>query len=118
MAPPRRVGAKRGCTLCERASEAKRERIWHAVILRPGRVLDSVCLRRYFGQMNDERAREHHTRDAHLAPQNVGAEGADSGMDPDFVPGESNENPNEKRGSRKNRKLIPAWMTSRSADEE
>lgn len=67
------------------------------MILWPGRALDSACLRRYFGQVNDERAREHHNRDAHLAPQNITAESTGSEVDPDFVPDESNENPNEKR---------------------
>ena len=47
--------------------------------------------------MNDERTKERHTRDAHLAPQNIPAESARSEADPDFVPGESHENPNEKR---------------------
>ncbi|MHA7167376.1 hypothetical protein ACX801_04320 [Arthrobacter bambusae] len=48
--------------------------------------------------MSDERAKERHTRDAHLAPQNnIAAESAGSEVDPDVVPDESHENPNEKR---------------------
>lgn len=65
-------------------------------------ALDTVLPRGYLWRMSEERAQERHERDEeevarNKTPKNVSAESMGSKVDPDFIPDESRENPNEER---------------------
>lgn len=60
-------------------------------------TLDSARPRVYLGHMSRERAEGTKKRDEDEPGQHGGAETMGSELDPDFVPDQSQENPNEKR---------------------
>ncbi|WP_442543037.1 hypothetical protein ACSBOX_14300 [Arthrobacter sp. KN11-1C] len=51
--------------------------------------------------MSEERPKERYTRDANQTPGNMPAGSRGSEVDPDFVPDERRENPNEKRARKR-----------------
>lgn len=51
--------------------------------------------------MSEERPKERYTRDANQTPGNMPADSPGSEVDPDFVPDERRENPNEKRARKR-----------------
>lgn len=65
-------------------------------------ALDTVLRRGYLWRMSEERAQGRHERGEEEAarnktPDNVAGESMGSKVDPDFIPDESRENPDEER---------------------
>lgn len=60
-------------------------------------TLDTARPRVYLGHMSRERAEETEGRDDEESEQHVGPQTMGSELDPDFVPDQGQENPNEKR---------------------